>query len=47
VEKKHNPIKSQDLFYKITDGYYLIFLSFVLEAVLWGVKGDQRNRNVP
>jgi hypothetical protein len=47
MEKKHSPIKSQEIFYKIKNGYYPIFPLLVPKGDLWGVKGDQRNMNIP
>jgi hypothetical protein len=39
VVKKH--------FAKIKNGYYPIFPFFILEGVLWGIRGNQRNMNIP
>jgi len=47
VEKKHNLINNQEFSYKIKNGYYQIFPSIVLEGDFWGIRGDQRKRNVP
>jgi hypothetical protein len=47
VEKKHNRISNQEFFYKIKNGYYQIFPSIILEGGFWGIRGDQRNINIP
>jgi hypothetical protein len=48
VEKKHNPINSQEFSCEIKNGYYPIFLLFVPEGDLWelGVtEGTRINNN--
>jgi hypothetical protein len=47
VEKKHNCINNQEFFFKIKNGYYQIFPSIILEGGFWGIRGDQRNINIP
>jgi hypothetical protein len=47
VEKKHDPINSQEFSYKIKNGYYPMFPSIVPKGDFWGIRGDQRNRNIP
>jgi hypothetical protein len=47
VEKKDNPINSQEFSCEIKNGYYPVFPTFVLKGDLSRARGDQRNKNVP